>query len=185
MYLFANCSSLQNEFPSVRKLNFNILEENHFKYITNTWDRKNKKGELKAKEWDRFQGNRPQYSVKPQHLPILNTAFAIHWTSWSLTALEMPFKWGSHIYFWEWNEETGMKHGVSYQESDHSSYRSQVEEKNVAHLLTTAAQKVPGWCWFRQPNLDSCKDFWFPNLKQWVLYSSKPRIWHFTTSSEF
>lgn len=91
--------------------------------------------------------------ANPQHLPILNMAFEItelavaSLSKCKHTALEMPFKSGAVTYTFEdemkrqgWNKELVIRR------STHSNYRSQVEEENVAHLLTLAAQKVPGWC---------------------------------------
>lgn len=52
----------------MEKLNFTLLKENDFNYVTSSWKEGDKKrGVVVAKEWHRFQGNWPQYSKKKKH----------------------------------------------------------------------------------------------------------------------
>ena len=56
----------------MEKLNFTLLKENDFNYVTSSWKEGDKKreGVVVAKEWHRFQGNWPQYSKKKKKTPI-------------------------------------------------------------------------------------------------------------------
>lgn len=56
----------------MEKLNFTLLKENDFNYVTSSWKEGDKKreGVVVAKEWHRFQGNWPQYSKKKKKHPL-------------------------------------------------------------------------------------------------------------------